>query len=123
MQEKVSLSPQTVANITNELESIGLIVSRRQKDLKTRGQPPIAFEINPDAGQSIGISLEPGRASARWSIWWAGSMRAARCRCRAAIARSCWPRCWNWWPPCAARPMPGCGASAWPCPARSATPN
>ncbi|MFK3650879.1 ROK family protein [Lysobacter enzymogenes] len=63
IQEKVSLSPQTVANITNELESIGLIVSRRQKDLKTRGQPPIAFEINPDAGQSIGISLEPGRAS------------------------------------------------------------
>lgn len=63
IQEKVSLSPQTVANITNELESIGLIVSRRQKDLKTRGQPPIAFEINPDAGQSIGISVEPGRAT------------------------------------------------------------
>lgn len=62
--DKVSLSPQTVANITNDLEAIGLIVSRRQKSDKTRGQPPIAFELNPDAGSSIGISLEPGRASA-----------------------------------------------------------
>src|SRR6185503_12935978 len=29
--DKVSLSPQTVANITSDLESIGLIVSRRLK--------------------------------------------------------------------------------------------
>ncbi|MDL5033117.1 ROK family transcriptional regulator [Pelomonas sp. APW6] len=62
--EMVSLSPQTVANITNDLEAIGLIVSRRQKVDKSRGQPPIAFELNPDAGYAIGISLEPGRASA-----------------------------------------------------------
>lgn len=62
--DKVALSPQTVANITNDLESFGLIVSRRQKTNKTRGQPPIAFELNPDGGSSIGISLEPGRASA-----------------------------------------------------------
>lgn len=62
--DMVSLSPQTVANITNELEAIGLIVSRRQKVDKSRGQPPIAFELNPQAGHSIGISLEPGRASA-----------------------------------------------------------
>ena len=39
--DKVSLSPQTVANITSDLESIGLIVSRRLKvenvyDLMTR---------------------------------------------------------------------------------------
>lgn len=60
----VSLSPQTVANITNDLETIGLIVARRITGAKTRGQPPIAFELNPDAGNSIGISLEPGRASA-----------------------------------------------------------
>lgn len=62
--DMVSLSPQTVANITNDLEAIGLIVSRRQKVDKSRGQPPIAFELNPQAGNAIGISLEPGRASA-----------------------------------------------------------
>jgi predicted NBD/HSP70 family sugar kinase len=60
----VSLSPQTVANITNDLETIGLIVARRLTGSKSRGQPPIAFELNPHAGCSIGISLEPGRASA-----------------------------------------------------------
>ena len=60
----VSLSPQTVANITNDLQAIGLIVARRLRGAKSRGQPPIAFELNPDAGSSIGISLEPGRVSA-----------------------------------------------------------
>ena len=60
----VSLSPQTVANITNDLQAIGLVVARRLRGPKSRGQPPIAFELNPDAGTSIGISLEPGRASA-----------------------------------------------------------
>ena len=60
----VSLSPQTVANITNDLQTIGLIVARRLKAAKSRGQPPIAFELNPNAGNSIGISLEPGRVSA-----------------------------------------------------------
>ena len=62
--ELVSLSPQTVANITNDLETIGLIVARSVKGAKSRGQPPIAFELNPNAGNSIGISLEPGRISA-----------------------------------------------------------
>ncbi len=62
--DAVSLSPQTVANITHDLESIGLVVSRRLKDQRSRGQPPIAFELNPDGGRSIGISLEPGGASA-----------------------------------------------------------
>jgi predicted NBD/HSP70 family sugar kinase len=60
----VSLSPQTVANITNDLETLGLIVARRLTGAKARGQPPIAFELNPSAGSSIGISLAPGRASA-----------------------------------------------------------
>jgi predicted NBD/HSP70 family sugar kinase len=62
--ELVSLSPQTVANITNDLQTIGLIVARRLKGAKSRGQPPIAFELNPNAGNSIGISLEPGRVLA-----------------------------------------------------------
>jgi predicted NBD/HSP70 family sugar kinase len=57
----VSLSPQTVANITNDLQTIGLIAARRVKGARSRGQPPIAFELNPNAGNSIGISLEPGR--------------------------------------------------------------
>ena len=60
----VSLSPQKVANITNDLQTIGLIVARRLKGARSRGQPPIAFELNPNAGNSIGISLEPGRVSA-----------------------------------------------------------
>lgn len=60
----VSLSPQTVVNITNDLQTIGLIVARRIKGAKSRGQPPIAFELNPNAGNSIGISLEPSRVSA-----------------------------------------------------------
>jgi predicted NBD/HSP70 family sugar kinase len=62
--ELVSLSPQTVANITNDLQTIGLIVARRVKGAKSRGQPPITFELNPNAGNSIGVSLEPGRISA-----------------------------------------------------------
>lgn len=62
--DQVSLSPQTVANITNDLETIGLIVARRVTGAKSRGQPPIAFELNANAGHSIGISLEPGRLSA-----------------------------------------------------------
>jgi predicted NBD/HSP70 family sugar kinase len=62
--DQVSLSPQTVANITNDLETIGLIVARRVTGAKSRGQPPIAFELNANAGHSIGISLEPGRVSA-----------------------------------------------------------
>jgi predicted NBD/HSP70 family sugar kinase len=62
--ELVSLSPQTVANITNDLQTIGLIVARRLKGARSRGQPPIAFELNPNAGNSIGVSLEPGRISA-----------------------------------------------------------
>jgi predicted NBD/HSP70 family sugar kinase len=62
--ERVALSPQTVANITNDLESIGLVVAKRIKGENARGQPPIAFELNPNAGNSIGISLEPGRVSA-----------------------------------------------------------
>jgi predicted NBD/HSP70 family sugar kinase len=60
----VSLSPQTVANITNDLEAIGLVVAKRLTGAKSRGQPPIAFALNPNAGNSIGISLEPGRVSA-----------------------------------------------------------
>ncbi len=59
----VSLSPQTVANITLELETSGVIVSKRRKVEKSRGQPPIAFALNPEGGMSIGINLEPGHAS------------------------------------------------------------
>jgi predicted NBD/HSP70 family sugar kinase len=62
--EAVSLSPQTVANITNDLESIGLIISRRVNSIKLRGQPPIEFTLNPDAGGAIGITIEHGKVSA-----------------------------------------------------------
>lgn len=62
--ELVALSPQTVANITQDLESLGLITATRLKELKSRGQPPIAYSLNPRGGDSIGISLEPTRMSA-----------------------------------------------------------
>ncbi len=60
--DRVGLSPQTVANITQDLEAIGLIVSKRLRGEKARGQPPMAFMLNPAGGDSIGISLEPHRA-------------------------------------------------------------
>lgn len=60
----VSLSPQTVANITQDLESLGLIVSKRITGAKSRGQPPMAYALNPRGGDSIGISLEPRRVTA-----------------------------------------------------------
>ncbi len=60
----VALSPQTVANITSDLESVGLVVTRRLKVEKSRGQPPIAFELNPHGGSSIGITIEPGQVRA-----------------------------------------------------------
>lgn len=60
----VALSPQTVANITQDLEEIGLVVSKRLKGEKVRGQPPMAFTLDPRGGDSIGVSLEPRRASA-----------------------------------------------------------
>ncbi len=53
-----------MASAAGDLEAIGLIVSRRQKVDKSRGRPPIAFELNPQAGNAIGIGLQPGRASA-----------------------------------------------------------
>ena len=62
--DRVGLSPQAVANITQELESLGLIVSQRVTGRKIRGQPPIAFSINPEGGDAIGFSLEPQRVSA-----------------------------------------------------------
>ena len=62
--DKVALSPQTVANITSDLESVGLVISRRLKAEKSRGQPPIVFELNPSGGSSIGITIEPGRVCA-----------------------------------------------------------
>ena len=61
--EQVALSPQTVANITQELETAGIVVSRRRKIGRSRGQPPIVFALNPSGGLSIGISLEPGSVS------------------------------------------------------------
>ncbi len=63
IQDQVGLSPQTIANITQDLEDLDLIVSRRTKGEKVRGQPPIAFELNPDGGDAIGISLELNRIS------------------------------------------------------------
>ena len=39
----LSVSPQTVANITNDLEAIGLVVAKRFTGAKSRGQPPIAY--------------------------------------------------------------------------------
>lgn len=61
---RTGLSPQAVANITQELEGLGLIEARRMTYRKTRGQPPIDFAINPVGGDAIGFSLEAQRISA-----------------------------------------------------------
>lgn len=61
--DQVGLSPQTIANITQDLENLGLIVSKRLKGDKLRGQPPMAFALNPDGGDAIGINLELNRLS------------------------------------------------------------
>src|SRR4026209_536947 len=62
--DRVALSPQTVANITADRESVGLVAAGRLWVQKSRGQPPIVFELNPNGGTSIGITIEPGRARA-----------------------------------------------------------
>jgi predicted NBD/HSP70 family sugar kinase len=62
--DRVALSPQTVANITSDRQSVGLVVARRLKVEKLSGQPPIVFELNPNGGSSIGITIEPGRVRA-----------------------------------------------------------
>ncbi len=62
--DRVALSPQTVANITSDLQSVGLVVARRLRVGKLRGQPPIVFELNPNGGSSVGITIEPGRVRA-----------------------------------------------------------
>ena len=62
--DKVGLSPQTIANITQDLEDLDLIVSKRQKGDKVRGQPPMSFALNPEGGDAIGISLELNRIAA-----------------------------------------------------------
>lgn len=64
MIDLVALSPQTIANITQDLQAMGLVVSRRAKLGGVRGQPPIAFQLNPHGGDAIGISLEPHKISA-----------------------------------------------------------
>lgn len=75
--DKVGLSPQTIANITQDLEDLNLIVSKRQKGDGLRGQPPMSFELNPDGGDAIGISLELNHiASARVNL--IGEMRDRR---------------------------------------------
>ena len=67
--DKVGLSPQTIANITQDLEDLDLIVSARIKGDKVRGQPPMSFQLNPDGGDAIGISLELNHiASARVNL-------------------------------------------------------
>ncbi|ESQ88098.1 ROK family transcriptional regulator [Asticcacaulis benevestitus] len=75
--DRVGLSPQTIANITQDLEDLDLIISKRQKGEKSRGQPPMSFALNPDGGDAIGISLELNHiASARVNL--VGEMRDRR---------------------------------------------
>ena len=61
--ECIGLSPQAVANITQDLEALGLIVSERETGRRSRGQPPIAFALDRQGGDAIGFSLEPERVS------------------------------------------------------------
>jgi hypothetical protein len=76
--ELVSLSPQTVANITHDLQAIGLIVAKRLKGPKSRGQPPIAFELNPMPVMPSASASSRGASRRDWSIWWGKSSSAAK---------------------------------------------
>jgi predicted NBD/HSP70 family sugar kinase len=52
-----ALSSQTVSNIVEELETVGLLKPEpTQKG--TRGQPAVPYSINPDGGYSIGLQLD-----------------------------------------------------------------
>lgn len=52
-----ALSSQTVSNIVEELEDVGLL--RPEATQKgTRGQPAVPYSINPDGGYSIGLQLD-----------------------------------------------------------------
>ncbi|ESQ85218.1 hypothetical protein AEAC466_05770 [Asticcacaulis sp. AC466] len=73
----VGLSPQTIVNITQDLEDLNLIVSKRLTGEKGRGQPPMAFQLNPDGGDAIGISLSLNQMSAA-RVNLVGEMRARR---------------------------------------------
>lgn len=64
IMDSVGLSPQTIVNITQDLEDLDLITSKRLKGEKGRGQPPIAFRLNPEGGDAIGISLGLNQLSA-----------------------------------------------------------
>ncbi|MFM2481869.1 ROK family protein [Celerinatantimonas sp. YJH-8] len=52
-----NLTPQTVSNITRELETTGWLQSHQPNRLG-RGQPAIPLSINPDGACSIGIHLD-----------------------------------------------------------------
>ncbi len=77
IMDRVGLSPQTIVNITQDLEDIGLIVSKRTRGAAGRGQPPMSYSLNPDGGDAIGISLElNGMSAARVNLL--GEMRDRR---------------------------------------------
>ena len=52
--ELVSLSPQTVANITNDLQTIGLIVARRLKGARSRDDETDGLQIVGDVRDGLG---------------------------------------------------------------------
>ncbi|WP_207482340.1 ROK family transcriptional regulator [Arenibaculum pallidiluteum] len=51
------LSPQTIANITDELCAAGLLIAKSYRT-GGRGQPALGFEINAEGGFTFGISLD-----------------------------------------------------------------
>lgn len=53
-----SLTPQTVSNIANELEQVGILSSHLPRRAGGRGQPATPLTLNPDSAYSIGIHLD-----------------------------------------------------------------
>lgn len=73
---RVGLSLQTVSNIVQEFEKLGVIVSRREAP-KGRGQPAIGLTLNADGGFAVGLQLSAGRLGGIL-VDLAGGVRAAR---------------------------------------------
>lgn len=63
LARETGLSIQSLSNIVAELEDSRLIVAQK-RIYGAKGQPPVPYRVNPDAGYCIGISLDEGRLRA-----------------------------------------------------------
>jgi predicted NBD/HSP70 family sugar kinase len=80
---RVSLTVQTVSNITRELEDQNFIYGTRNSQ-RARGHPATSLSINPDGGYAIGLNITPVGIDAAL-INLAGEIVAAQSRGRDCL--------------------------------------